>query len=428
MSEQNHVTLDTQLGSIQLPVIRPVLGVHGIDVSRVPQDPGYCLYDPGLAATATCKSAITYVDGQAGVLMHRGYRIEELVRHARYLEVSYLLMHGELPTAEELSCFEQAITQHAWLDDPLERFLDGFQRDSHPMAILAACVAWLAARHYNPQALRAAPERRQAAIRLIAQMPILAATIYRRVLLQVPMVNHASLSRDYSERCLQVLLGSSDQVQGLPPIAIRAMDVLFMLHADHEQNASTSTVRLVGSTGASPYASIAAGIAALWGPAHGGANEAVLNMLEHIATPDRVSQAIARAKDKQSSFRLMGFGHRVYKNFDPRAHLIRELTHQVLKELDVQDPLFDVARALEDAARQDDYFIERQLYPNVDFYSGLIYRALQIPTRMFTVMFAIARTSGWVSHWLEQQVDPDLRIGRPRQLYVGYPQRRYPPR
>jgi len=425
VSELDQVTLNAGDKSVVLPVLKPTLGNDCIDVSKLTRETGLFTYDSGFTATASCKSAITYIDGDNGVLLYRGYPIEQLAQHSSFLEVSYLLMNGELPTKEEFAKFEHEVTHHTMMHESLKNFLHGFHYDAHPMAMLSGTVASLSAFYHDTLDLEDPEQRRLAAIRLLAKMPTLAAAAYRYSIgwpIRYPRNN-----LEYVDRFLHMMFEVPSEPLELNPVVAKALDLLFILHADHEQNASTSTVRLVGSTGANPYASVAAGITALWGPAHGGANEAVLKMLEEIGTPDKVDSAVAKAKDKESGFRLMGFGHRVYKNFDPRAKIIREMTHKVLGELGVDDPLLEVAMKLEEAALKDEYFIQRKLYPNVDFYSGIIYKALKIPTEMFTVMFAIGRTAGWVSHWLEQQVDPEAKIGRPRQIYTGYAPRDYVP-
>ena len=425
MSELDQVTLNAGDKSVVLPVLKPTLGNDCVDISKLTKETGLFTYDSGFTATASCKSAITYIDGDNGVLLYRGYPIEQLAKHSSFLEVSYLLMNGELPTPTEFARFEHEVTHHTMMHESLKNFLHGFHYDAHPMAMLAGTVASLSAFYHDTLDLEDPEQRRLAAIRLLAKMPTLAAAAYRYSIgwpIRYPRNN-----LEYVDRFLHMMFEVPSEPLETNPVVAKALDLLFILHADHEQNASTSTVRLVGSTGANPYASVAAGITALWGPAHGGANEAVLKMLEEIGTPDKVETAIAKAKDKESGFRLMGFGHRVYKNFDPRAKIIREMTHKVLGELGVDDPLLEVAMKLEEAALKDEYFIQRKLYPNVDFYSGIIYKALKIPTEMFTVMFAIGRTAGWVSHWLEQQVDPEAKIGRPRQIYTGYAPRDYVP-
>ena len=425
MSNLDQVTLNAGDKSVALPVLKPTLGNDCIDISRLPRETGLFTYDSGFTATASCKSAITYIDGDNGVLLYRGYPIEQLAQHSSFLEVAYLLMNGELPTQAEFAKFEHEVTHHTMMHESLKNFLQGFNYDAHPMAMLAGTVASLSAFYHDTLDLSDPEQRRQAAIRLIAKVPTLAAAAYRYSIGWPSRYPRNNL--DYVSRFLHMMFEVPSEPLELNPVVAKALDLLFILHADHEQNASTSTVRLVGSTGANPYACIAAGITALWGPAHGGANEAVLKMLEEIGTPDNVESAIAKAKDKESGFRLMGFGHRVYKNFDPRAKIIREMTHKVLGELGVNDPLLEVAMKLEEAALKDEYFIQRKLYPNVDFYSGIIYKALKIPTEMFTVMFAIGRTAGWVAHWLEQQVDPEAKIGRPRQIYIGHDVRDYVP-
>ncbi|GAB2495464.1 citrate synthase [Pseudoxanthomonas sangjuensis] len=423
MSDLNQATLTAGDKSVALPVLKPTLGNECVDISKLTRETGLFTYDSGFTATASCKSAVTYIDGDNGVLLYRGYPIEQLAAKSSFLEVAYLLMNGELPSKAEFAKFEDEVTHHTMMHESLKNFLHGFHYDAHPMAMLAGTVASLSAFYHDTLDLEDPEQRRQAAIRLIAKVPTLAAAAYRYSIgwpIRYPRNN-----LDYVSRFLHMMFEVPSEPLELNPVVAKALDLLFILHADHEQNASTSTVRLVGSTGANPYACIAAGITALWGPAHGGANEAVLKMLEEIGTPDKVDSAVAKAKDKESGFRLMGFGHRVYKNFDPRAKIIREMTHKVLGELGVNDPLLEVAMKLEEAALKDEYFIQRKLYPNVDFYSGIIYKALKIPTEMFTVMFAIGRTAGWVSHWLEQQVDPEAKIGRPRQIYTGHDVRDY---
>ena len=425
MADSSHVVLtdpdsDT---SAKLPVVRGSLGSPTLDIAKLHRDTGYYTYDPGFAATASCRSAITYIDGDNGVLLYRGYPIEQLAKSSSFMEVAYLLMHGELPTKAEFDGFEHLVTHHTMMHEAFRTFLYGFRHDAHPMAMLTGMLGSLSSFYYNDLDLDDPEQRRMAAIRLIAKMPTIAAACYRYSI-GWP-IRYPKNELDYTTRFLHMMKEVPSGPLELNPIVAKAMDLLFILHADHEQNASTSTVRLVGSTGANPYVSVAAGVAALWGPAHGGANEAVLKMLGEIGDVKHVQSAVDKAKDKESGFRLMGFGHRVYKNFDPRATIIREMTHEVLAELGVNDPLLEVALRLEEAALKDDYFVQRKLYPNVDFYSGIIYKALGIPTEMFTVMFAIARTAGWVSHWLEQQNDPENRIGRPRQVYTGATSRDY---
>lgn len=419
----NEVSVKVGDQTVALPVLTGTLGNPCIDIAKLPKDTGCFTYDNGFTATAACKSAITYIDGDAGVLLYRGYPIEQLAEQSSFLEVAYLLTMGELPSAAKFKTFESEVTHHTMMHDAFKNFLGGFRHDAHPMAMLVGMLGSMASFYHNNLDYEDPEQRHLAAIRLIAKVPTIAAACHRYSVgwpLRYPRNN-----LEYVDRFLHMMFEVPSEPLELPPVAAKALDLLFILHADHEQNASTSTVRLVGSTGANPYVCVAAGVAALWGPAHGGANEAVLKMLAEIGTPDNVRAAIDRAKDKESGFRLMGFGHRVYKNFDPRAKIIREMTHRVLNELGVDDPMLEVAIKLEEAALQDDYFVARKLYPNVDFYSGIIYKALNIPIEMFTVMFAIARTAGWVAHWLEQQDDPDNKIGRPRQIYTGSDQRDY---
>ncbi len=411
--------------SVTLPVLHGSAGPAAIDISKLHKETGLFTHDPGFVSTSSCKSAITYIDGDAGVLLYRGYPIEQLAKHSSFLETSYLLINGALPDAGQFSAFEHEVTHHSMMHESLKTFLHGFHYDAHPMAMLCGTIASLAAFYHDNLNIDDAEQRKLAAIRLIAKMPTIAAACYRYTIgwpIRYPRNNLA-----FCERFLHMMFEVPSEPLALNPVATKALELLFILHADHEQNASTSTVRMVGSTGANPYACVAAGIAALWGPAHGGANEAVLKMLAEIGSADQVGRAVDRAKDKNLGFRLMGFGHRVYKNFDPRATIIREMCYQVLNELGVHDPLLDVALKLEEAALKDPYFVERKLYPNVDFYSGLIYKALNIPTEMFTVMFAIARTSGWVAHWLEHHESADAKIGRPRQIYTGPTSRDYVP-
>ncbi|MEN1956883.1 citrate synthase [Luteimonas changyuni] len=409
--------------SVELPVIKPTLGNECIDIAKLPKATGRFTYDSGFTATASCKSAITYIDGDEGVLLYRGYPIEQLAEHSNFLEVAYLLMNGELPDQAEMAAFDHDVTHHTMMHEAFKSFIGGFRHDAHPMAMLVGMLGSMASFYHNDLDYDDPQQRRLAGIRLIAKLPTIAAACHRYSM-GWPL-SYPRNDLGYVERFLHMMFELPSGPLELPPVAAKALDLLFILHADHEQNASTSTVRLVGSTGANPYACIAAGVAALWGPAHGGANEAVLKMLGDIGDVKNVQSAVDRAKDKESGFRLMGFGHRVYKNFDPRAKIIREMTHKVLGELGVDDPMLEVAMRLEEAALKDDYFVQRKLYPNVDFYSGIIYKALKIPTEMFTVMFAIARTAGWVSHWLEQQTDPEFKIGRPRQIYTGAASRDY---
>ena len=425
MTANKSVMLNAGDKNVELPVHSGTLGPPCIDIGKLYKETGQFTYDPGFMSTASCRSAITYIDGDAGVLMYRGYPIEQLAKHSSFLEVSYLLMNGELPGKDEFAKFEHEVTHHTMMHAAFRTFQSGSRHDAHPMAMLTGMLGSLAAFYHGDLNLEDPEQRRLAAIRLLAKVPTIAAACHRYSI-GWP-IRYPRNSLEYVDRFLHMMFEVPSEPLELSPVAAKALDLLFILHADHEQNASTSTVRLVGSTGANPYVCVAAGVAALWGPAHGGANEAVLQMLNEIGRPEDVGKAIVKAKDKESGFRLMGFGHRVYKNFDPRATIIREMCHKVLADLGVNDPLLEVAMRLEEAALKDDYFIQRKLYPNVDFYSGIIYKALKIPTEMFTVMFAIARTAGWISHWLEQQNDPENKIGRPRQIYTGAASRDYVP-
>ena len=425
MAETQDVTVTAAGKSVSLPVLTGTLGNPCIDIAKLPKETSCFTYDNGFTATASCKSAITYIDGDAGVLMYRGYPIEQLSEHSSFLEVAYLLMNGELPSKADFSRFESEVTHHSMLNERFKQFVEGFHHDAHPMAMLMGMLGSMASFYHNNLDYEDPEQRRLAAIRLIAKVPTIAALCYRHRIGWPSAYPRNNL--EYVTRFLHNMFEVPSEPLELSPVAAKALDLLFVLHADHERNASTSTVRLVGSTGANPYACVASGVAALWGPAHGGANEAVLKMLEEIGSASKVQSALDKAKDKESGFRLMGFGHRVYKNFDPRARIIREMTYKVLDDLGIDDPLLDVAMKLEEAALKDDYFVQRKLYPNVDFYSGIIYKALKIPTEMFTVMFAIARTAGWISHWLEQQDDPETKIGRPRQIYTGHDSRDYVP-
>jgi len=412
--------------SHQYPLLRGTLGPAAVDISSLYKEAGIFTHDPGFMSTASCHSAITFFDGEQGILLYRGYPIEQLATKASFLEVAYLLLYGELPDERELLRFEHVIMRHTMLNERLRKFLDGFHYDAHPMAMLCGVVGSLSAFYHDSVDIHDYQHREISAHRLIAKLPTIAAAAYKHNAGEPIMYPRNDLR--YSANFLHMMFATpcEDYEPGL--IAEKALNLLFILHADHEQNASTSTVRLAGSSGANPFACIAAGIASLWGPAHGGANEAVLEMLEQIGDVKNVQAYMAKAKDKDDPFRLMGFGHRVYKNYDPRAKIIREVCHQVLEELaDANSPLFELAMRLEEIALSDDYFVERKLYPNVDFYSGIIYQALGIPRNMFTVMFAIARTVGWVAHWMEMMSDPNNRIGRPRQIYHGPAQRDYLP-
>lgn len=413
---------DTQK-QLEMPLMKGSLGEPTLDIGKLHKEMGCFTYDPGFGATASCQSTITFIDGDKGVLLYRGYPIEQLAEKSTFLEVAYLLLFGELPAADQLESFEAEVMHHTMVHEAVRTFMDGFHYDAHPMAMLGGVVGSLAAFYHDSMDMHNPEHRRLSAVRMIAKMPTIAALSYRHSI-GWP-ITYPKNSLDYNQRLLDMLFSVPSEPYVINPVAVKALDLLFMLHADHEQNASTSTVRLVGSTGANPYACVSAGVAALWGPAHGGANEAVLRMLAEIGSVENVPKYIDKAKDKNDPFRLMGFGHRVYKNYDPRAAIIRTMCHQVLEELGVSDPMLDLAMKLEEIALKDEYFVERKLYPNVDFYSGIIYKALGIPTSMFTVMFAIARTVGWVAHWLEQHVTPDSRIGRPRQLYTGPVKRDY---
>ena len=375
-------------------------------------------------ATGSCDSDITFIDGEKGILMYRGYPVEQLAAHSNFIEVSYLLLNGELPTAEQLEAFDHTIRTHTMLNEGMLNFFKGFRYDAHPMAMLSAVVGSMSAYYHNEMNAQNPEHRDIFAHRILAKLPTIAAAAYKLNIGQPFMYPRNDLN--YTENFLHMLFAVPAEPYEIDPVAAEALDLLFILHADHEQNCSTSTVRMAGSSGANPYSAIAAGISALWGPAHGGANEAVLKMLEQIGDKSQIKKFVAKAKDKDDPFRLMGFGHRVYKNFDPRATIIRDMCHKVLAKLDRQDtPLFDLALELEQVALKDDYFIEKNLYPNVDFYSGIIYRALGIPTSMFTVMFALGRSVGWTAHWREMIADPKLKIARPRQLYTGAAKRDY---
>jgi len=409
-----------------LGVMNGTTGPDVIDVRTLYAETNCFTYDPGFTSTGSCESKITYIDGDNGVLLYRGYPIDALAEQSDHMETSYLLMYGELPTKEQKQKFETDITYHTMLHEQINYFYRGFRRDAHPMAVMCGVVGALSAFYHDSTDITDPKHRMLASYRLIAKMPTIAAMAYKFHVGQPFMYPRNDLR--YAENFLYMMFGTPCETYRVDPIVARAMDRILILHADHEQNASTSTVRLAGSSGANPFACISAGIASLWGPAHGGANEAVLNMLEEIGTTDRIPEYIKKAKDKSDPFRLMGFGHRVYKNFDPRAQVMRRTCHEVLDALGVRDePLLEVAMELERIALEDDYFIEKKLYPNVDFYSGIIFRAIGIPTSMFTVLFAVARTVGWVAQWNEMIEDPSQKIGRPRQLYKGETQREFMP-
>jgi citrate synthase len=407
-----------------LPILSGSAGNDVIDI-RTLGNYGYFTYDPGFLATASCESAITYIDGGKGILQHRGYPIDSLAKQANYLEVCYILLNGDAPTMTQYDEFVDIITNHTMVHEKLAHFFQGFLPDAHPMAMLCGVVGAMSSFYHSDLDIEDPVQRMRSAHRLIAKMPTISAMAYKYSIGQPFVYPRNELS--YAENFLHMMFSVPAEEYVVSPTVARAMDRIFTLHADHEQNASTSTVRLAGSSGANPYACIAAGVASLWGPAHGGANEACLKMLEQIGTLDRVDEFVARAKDKSDSFRLMGFGHRVYKNFDPRATVMRETGHEVLKELGIKDPLLDVAMALEKVALEDPYFIEKKLYPNVDFYSGIILKAIGIPTNMFTVVFAMSRTVGWISHWDEMLGQAGQKIGRPRQNYIGEIDREFIP-
>ena len=410
---------------ISCPVRSGTVGPDVIDIRKLYAQTGAFTFDPGFMSTASCDSAITYIDGDEGILLHRGYTIGELTEKSSFMEVSYLLLNGELPDKDTLAKFSYTISRHTMLHEQLMQFYRGFRRDAHPMAIMCGVVGALSAFYHDSTDITDPHQRMVASHRLIAKMPTIAAAAYKYSLGQPFVYPKNDLS--YSANFLRMTFGVPAEEYVVDPLIEKAMDQIFILHADHEQNASTSTVRLAGSSGANPFACIAAGIACLWGPAHGGANEAALNMLREIGTPDRIPHYIERAKNKDDPFRLMGFGHRVYKNTDPRATAMEKTAREILAKLGKKDPIFEVAQQLEDIALNDPYFIEKKLFPNVDFYSGVVLSAIGFPTSMFTVLFALARTVGWVAQWNEMISDPEQKIGRPRQLYTGHTQRAYVP-
>ncbi|WP_370510883.1 citrate synthase [Elioraea sp. Yellowstone] len=412
------LTVDGTNRSTSLPVLSGTIGPAVVDIRKLYADLGVFTYDPGYGGTAACESKITYIDGDQGILLHRGYPIEQLAEKCTFLEVAHLLLYGELPNRAQFETFSRGVTRHTMIHEQLRRFFDGFRRDAHPMAVMTAVVGAMSAFYHDSLDINDPHHREISAYRLIAKVPTIAAWAYKYSIGQPFMYPRNDLG--YAENFLYMLNAVPAEEWVNSPILSRAMDRILILHADHEQNASTSTVRLAGSTGANPFACIAAGIASLWGPAHGGANEAVLKMLAEIGSVKNIPDFIAKVKDKNSNVRLMGFGHRVYKNYDPRAKIIQQTCHEVLGELGIKDePLLDMALELEKIALNDDYFVSRKLYPNVDFYSGIILKAMGIPTSMFTVLFAVARTVGWISQWKEMIEDPSQRIGRPRQLYTG---------
>lgn len=430
MTKQTVTITDNATGKqVELDLLSPTIGPKAIDIRKLHKELGYFTYDPGFMATASCSSKITYLDGDQGTLLYRGYPIEQLAEHSTFLEVCYLLLNGDLPKAGDMEDFERIITRHTLLHDQVQGFYRGFRRDAHPMATMVGVVGALSAFYHDDLNIHDPDQRKRSAHRLIAKMPTIAAWSYRYSM-GLPF-NYPQNRLKYAEDFLHLMFAVPTEPYVVDPLMARALDVIMILHADHEQNASTSTVRLAGSSEANPFAAVAAGIASLWGPAHGGANEAVINMLreiEHSGLP--LSHWIARAKDKNDRFRLMGFGHRVYKNYDPRAKIIRTLANDILDRLPPGNPnqkLFDIARELEQVALNDDYFKARNLYPNVDFYSGVIFLSMGIPVSMFTVMFALARTIGWISQWNEMMGDEENRIGRPRQIYMGETRRDYVP-
>ncbi len=428
MSDGKTDTATLKLGEkeLQLQVLHGSMGPSAVDVRSLYRQAGVFTFDVGYTSTASCESKITFIDGEQGTLLYRGYPIEQLARYGDYLETSYLLLYGDLPTQEELARFQQEITSHTMVHEQISNFFRGFRRDAHPMAIMVAVVGALSAFYHDSTDINDPYQRELATRRIIAKMPTLAAMAYKYSLGQPFIYPRNEL--DYASNFMRMCFAVPTEDYHVNPILARALDRIFILHADHEQNASTSTVRLAGSSGANPFACIASGIACLWGPAHGGANEAALKMLMEIGTPERIPEFIARAKDRNDPFRLMGFGHRVYKNYDPRARIMQQIAKEVLAEVgDPNDPLLEVARQLEEMALKDEYFLSRGLYPNIDFYSGITLRALGFPTDMFTVLFAIARTVGWIAHWREMIADPNRKIGRPRQLYTGPVQRDYVP-
>ena len=409
-----------------LPVRSGTIGPDVIDVTRLYRDTGCFTYDPGFTSTANCSSKITYIDGDEGVLLYRGYPIDELAEGSNFVEVCYLLLHGELPTKEQYEEFENTITRHTMVHEQMTRFFTGFRRDAHPMAIMVGTVGALSAFYHDSTDINDPQQRMIASHRMIAKIPTIAAMAFKYSIGQPFIYPRNDL--DYTSNFLQMCFAVPCEPYRIDPILAKALDRIFILHADHEQNASTSTVRLASSSGANPFACIAAGIACLWGPAHGGANEAALNMLEEIGSVDRIPEFIERAKDKDDPFRLMGFGHRVYKNYDPRAKVMQQTCHEVLDNLGVRDePLLRVAMELEKIALEDEYFVEKKLYPNIDFYSGITLRAMGFPVSMFTVLFAVARTVGWIAQWKEMIEDPEQKIGRPRQLYIGPDKRFFTP-
>jgi citrate synthase len=421
---QKTATLTVDGKDEQLPIRQGSIGPEVIDITRLYADTGYFTFDPGFTSTASCESKITFIDGERGILLHRGYPIDQLAENGNFLETCHLLLYGELPTKAQMEDFTDRVTMHTMVHEQMNRLFTGFRRDAHPMAIMVGIVGALSAFYHDSTDINDPVQRDIAAIRMIAKMPTIAAMAYKYSVGQPFMYPRNNL--DYASNFLHMCFAVPCEEYEVNPILAAAMDNIFILHADHEQNASTSTVRLAGSSGANPFGCISAGIACLWGPAHGGANEAALMMLEEIGSVDRIPEYVIKAKDKDDPFRLMGFGHRVYKNYDPRAKIMQKNCHEVLEAVGVEkDPTLQIARELERVALEDDYFVQRKLYPNIDFYSGITLRALGFPTSMFTVLFAVARTVGWIAQWKEMIEDPEQRIGRPRQLYTGPAQREY---
>ena len=421
---QKSASLEVSGKDIELPVYQGSIGPDVIDISHLYNGTGCFTFDPGYTSTASCESKITYIDGEKGILLYRGYPIDQLADNGSFLETCFLLLYGELPTRAELEDFEQRVTMHTMVHEQMNRFFTGFRRDAHPMAIMVGVMGALSAFYHDSTDITDPMQREIAAIRMIAKLPTIAAMAYKYSVGQLFVYPRNDL--DYAANFLHMTFGVPCEKYEPDPVLAAAMDNIFILHADHEQNASTSTVRLAGSSGANPFACVSAGIACLWGPAHGGANEAALRMLEDIGTVDQIPEYVKRAKDKDDPFRLMGFGHRVYKNYDPRAKIMQQNCHEVLEAVGADtDPALLVAMELERIALEDDYFVERKLYPNIDFYSGITLRALGFPRSMFTVLFALARTVGWIAQWREMIEDPDQRIGRPRQLYTGPAERPY---
>ena len=423
-SKKAKLSLSEHNTDIELPIYSGTIGPDVVDVGSLTSQ-NLFTYDPGFVSTASCESQITYIDGEKGILLHRGYPIDQLAEYSNYLETCYLLLYGELPNNEQYEQFVSVIQNHTMVHEQIRTFFNGFRRDAHPMAVMCGVVGALSAFYHDSLDISNERHREIAAYRLVAKIPTIAAMCFKFSTGQPFMYPDNRLN--YSENFLHMMFGTPCEPSNISPTLAKAMDRIFLLHADHEQNASTSTVRLAGSSGANPFACIAAGIVALWGPSHGGANEAVLEMLQEIGDVSRIDEYVARAKDKEDPFRLMGFGHRVYKNFDPRAKVMKESADEVLQELGIEnDPLLAIAKRLEEIALEDDYFISKKLYPNVDFYSGIILKAIGIPTSMFTVIFAVGRTVGWIAHWNEM-ISGNYRIGRPRQLYTGHAQRDFVP-